>query len=364
VLQAEIAVPTQSSVLSTQSFLAVLSTQSSVLASIIARIQSAPSASLDLPLTPPRLVRGGWYMVCASGELRRGVIRSFALGRERIVLFRGRETGAVHALPAHCEHQGVDLAHGTVAGDRLRCPLHRWEYTNRCVHIPGLESTPPSVARYAAAERFDMIFIHLGSQPSGPIAGFSVDDRQLSFRAGKPVSIGCPWYVPVANAFDMTHLRTVHRRELTSDVDCSYPDPMTFHVRYTTSVIGNGWSDRAMRALSGNEIRVRITCSGGSLLLVESEIGRWRGYLMVCLRPAGEGVSILPLFGVPRTKSGLHPLHARLAASLFTAFLTRDVRALSGIRFPAGFVDRNDQTINAAYRYLCGLPEYDREESS
>ncbi len=325
-------------------------------------IRSLPNQSFAQPLEPPRLVRG-WYMVCASGELRRGSVRRIELGGERLVLFRGRDTGVVHALPAYCEHQGVDLAHGAVVGDRLRCPLHHWEYTNRCERIPGRSEAPRSLARYATAERFGMIFVHLGPKPAAPIAGFSVDDRELSFRAGKPVDIECPWYVPVANAFDMTHLRTVHRRELTSDVDFSCPDPMTFLVRYTTSVLGNGWSDRTMRALSGNDIHVKVTCSG-ALLMVESAIRRWRGYLMVCLRPTADGVSILPLFGVPRTKTGLHALHVRLSAALFRAFLLRDVKALSGIRFPAGFVDGDDPTINACYRYLCGLPEYKSEESS
>ncbi len=303
-------------------------------------------------------------MVCAATELRRGAIRRFELGGESIVLFRGRESGVVHALPGYCEHQGVDLARGAVVGDRLRCPLHHWEYSDRCERIPGRLAAPASFARYAAAERFGMIFLHLGPQPAYPITGFSVDDRELSFRAGKPVLIDCPWYVPVANAFDMTHLRTVHRRELTSDVESSYPDPMTFLVSYTTSVIGDGWSDRVMRILSGNDVRVRITCSGGAMVLVESEIRRWRGYLLVCLRPMAGGVSILPLFGVPRMKTGLHALHARLTAALFTAFLTRDAQLLSGIRFPAGFADRSDPTINACYRYLRGLPEYASEEYS
>lgn len=303
-------------------------------------------------------------MMCASGEVRRGAVRRFELGGERIVVFRGRDTGVVHALPGYCQHQGVDLGHGSVVGDRLRCPLHHWEYTDRCERIPGRAEPPASCARYSAAERFGMIFVHLGAAPEYSIPDFAVDERELSFHAGKAVSIECPWYVPVANAFDMTHLRTVHRRELTSDVDISYPDPMTFLVRYTTAVIGNGWSDRTMRALSGNEIRVRVTCSGGALVMVESAIRRWRGYLMVCLRPVSGGVSILPLFGVPRTRTGLHSLYVRLSAALFTAFLTRDVKALSGIRFPAGYVDRHDPAINACYRYLCGLPEYESKESS
>jgi nitrite reductase/ring-hydroxylating ferredoxin subunit len=325
-------------------------------------IQSVPFESVAWPLTPPRLVRG-WYMVCRSGALKRGAIRRFELGDERIVLFRGRDNGVVHALPAHCEHQGVDLAHGTVAGDRLRCPLHHWEYTDRCVRIPGLapdlSAAPRSIACYAAAERFGMIFIHLGPEPASSIPGFSVDDRRLSFHAGKPVNLDCPWYAPVANAFDMTHLRTVHQRELTSDVEFSSPDPMTFLVRYATAVTGNGWSDRAMRALSGNDIRVRITCTGGTLIMVESQIRRWRGYLLVCLRPTASGVSILPLFGVPRTKAGLHALHVRASAALFTAFLTRDLRALDGIRFPARFGRGDDPVLNACYRYLCSVPEYE-----
>ena len=275
-------------------------------------------------------------MLCASRELRRGQIRRFDFGGHPIVLFRGRETGVVHALPAHCAHQGADLGHGTVVGDRLRCPLHHWEYSNRCERIPG--SLPGSInipslpARYQAAERFGMLFLHLGGEPESSLPGFSVDDGELSFRAGRPVTIDCPWFVVIANAFDMTHLQTVHRRTLTSEVEIHSPDRMTFHVRYTTAVIGDAWSDRVMRALSGNDIRVQVTCSGGGILFVESQIGRRRGYLMVGLRPTATGVFILPLFGVRRGM--FDALHARVAAALFTAFLRRDIKPLDGIRFP------------------------------
>ena len=324
-------------------------------------IQSVPFETIARRSTPPRLVPG-WYMVCPGRDLRRGGILRFDLAGEAIVLFRGEATGVVHALPGHCEHQGVDLAHGRVIGDRLRCPLHHWEYSNRCERIPGAPGACRSTARYFTAERFGMIFLHTSAEPRYSLPGFSVEDESLAFVAGRPVEITCPWYVPVANAFDMGHLETVHRRRLTRDPVVSYPDAMTFHVRYSTAVIGSGWSDRAMRALSGNDIRVEVTCSGGAIILVESAIRSWRSYLMVCLRPTRQGVSILPLFGVPRR--GMHALHARAAATLFTAFLRRDVQALSGIRFPAGFLDNRDATINACYRYLCALPESASEENS
>lgn len=301
-------------------------------------------------------------MLCASRALRRGAILRLDLGDEALVLFRGRETGVVHALPAHCAHQGVDLAHGSVVGDRLRCPLHHWEYSNRCERVPGTFAPPRSVARYHAEERFGMIFVFLGASAAYPIPGFSVPDDALHFRAGSPVEIDCPWYVPIANAFDMTHLETVHRRKLTSAPRITVPDRMTFRVAYSTSVTGRGWSDRMMRALSGNDIRVNVTCSGGTIIIVEAHVRDRRSYLMVSLRPTKSGgVSFLPLFGVPRRAGGLHHVHAPLAAALFTAFLRRDVEALGGIHFPDGYLDNKDETINACYRYLCDLPAHEFE---
>ncbi|HEX2060614.1 MAG TPA: hypothetical protein VHK90_07725, partial [Thermoanaerobaculia bacterium] len=88
------------------------------------------------------------------------------------------------------------------------------------------------------------------------------------------------------------------------------------------------------------------------------------GYLMCGLRPMNGGVSILPIFGVPRTASRTHVVHARVAKALFTAFLRRDIRPLEGIRFPDGFRDARDPTVTACYRYLCGLPHYEHEENS
>lgn len=297
-----------------------------------------------------------WYLLCASRALRPGRVLRFELGARPIALFRGRETGVVHAIPGYCLHQGVDLGRASVVGDRLRCPLHHWEYSDRCERIPGAQP------HYRVRERFGMIFVHVGAEETQAIPGFSMDDGELHFRAGAPVTIDCPWYLPVVNAFDMTHLQTVHRRMLKTEPDVTTPDRMTFRVRYATRVTGDGWSDRAMRLLSGDDVRVDIRCFGGTLLTVESSIRKRRAYLMVGMRPVvdgkgADGVSLLPFFGVPRAAAGTHRLHARISAALFTAFLRRDVNVLSGIQFPHGYVDRSDALLNACYRYLCQLPE-------
>jgi nitrite reductase/ring-hydroxylating ferredoxin subunit len=312
--------------------------------------------SASIPALRPPAIVAYWYVVCPSSELKRGGVMRIELAGLPIVLFRGRATGVVHALPAHCAHQGVDLSRGHVVRDCLRCPLHLWEYSDRCERIPNAQPT------YRAAERFGMIFIHLGADPEVPIPGFSVPDDELYFVHGKPQAIDCPWYVPVANAFDMIHLQSVHQRALKTPVEIKRPDRFSFIVRYSTRVIGRGWSDRVMRALSHDDIRVHIFCKGGSLLMVESEIGDRRAFLMSCLRPMHGGVSIVPIFAAPRTRSGSHVVHARIAAALFTAFLRRDIVPLQGIRFPDGFTDACDETVTACYQYLCGLPEYATQE--
>jgi len=315
---------------------------------------------------PPDLVQS-WYMLAPSSALRRGEARRFDLGDEPVVLFRGRESRAVRAIPAHCAHQGVDLSHGDVIGDRLRCPLHHWLYGDACESIPGRAEVPEPLRhrQFTVAEKFGMIFVHPGADPARPVPSFSsVDPDTLFFVAGKPAFIDCPWYVPVANAFDMLHLGTVHRRALKCGPEIERPDAMTFRIRYATSVTGDGWSDRAMRALSGDDIRNVVTCAGGSMVVVEATVGARRSFLMVSLRPVPGGVSLLPLVGVPRRASGLHFIHAHLAKVLFIAFLRRDVRALQGIRFNPRFDDERDATLDACYRYLCDLPRFERKESS
>jgi nitrite reductase/ring-hydroxylating ferredoxin subunit len=333
------------------------------------RIIAGTTGPVEVPRLaphPPSLV-ASWHMVAPAGALRRGGILRAALGDLPLVLFRGRRDAVVRTLPAHCEHQGVDLAQGSVSGDCLRCPLHHWEYTDRCVRSNGRMRAVEELRRpqYVTAERHGMIFIHPGDVASSPLPTFrTVDESTLHFRAGRAVHLDAPWFVPIANAFDITHLETVHRRRLERGPTIEYPDATTFVLRYGTSVTGNGWSDRVMRAMSGNRIDVTITCAGGPVVMVESVAGTHRSHMMIAVTPVRDGVSILPLYAVPRRRDGLHRAHAFAAHLLFTAFLGRDIRPLSGIRFPPQFRDDGDATLNACYRFLCALPEHRVEDRS
>ena len=103
-----------------------------------------------------------WYLVCRSSDVRRSTVltREF-LGRP-IVIFRG-QSGAVHALAAHCAHMGAHLGRGTVVGDHLRCPLHHWQYDGQgvCRYAPGMPAAPQNVRQlaYSVAERYGGVFL-------------------------------------------------------------------------------------------------------------------------------------------------------------------------------------------------------------
>lgn len=317
-------------------------------------------------LHPPSIVPC-WYIVAPSRAVAPGEARRFEIGARSVVVFRGRDSRTLHALAPHCLHQGVDLSRGYVVGDRLRCPLHHWEYGDACEAIPGRAEVPPELRarHFTVAEKYGAIFVHPGAEPRTPLPSFrSVDPDTLHFVAGEPATLGCPWYVPVANAFDMSHLGTVHRRRLRSAPEVERPDPMTFVIRYSTSVTGDGLSDRAMRWLSRDDIRVEVTCAGGTTVVVEATVGSRRSFLMVSLRPVPGGVSLLPVVGVPRRAGGLHRIHARLAMSLFVAFLRRDVKALDGIQFSPRFDGDRDAMLEQFYEYLCSLPDLERKETS
>jgi nitrite reductase (NADH) small subunit len=56
--------------------------------------------------------------------------RTFAVGPERIAVFRSRD-GHVFATQATCPHKGGPLADGLLGGSTLICPLHALKFDLR-----------------------------------------------------------------------------------------------------------------------------------------------------------------------------------------------------------------------------------------
>jgi len=299
-----------------------------------------------------------WYAVCPSKALRPGQVMGWSLAGRELVLFR-TQGGQVQALAAHCPHMGAHLARGTVIGEHLRCPLHHLSFDGGGVcraapGRPGLAALPTQRA-FPVVERHGLVLVF-----NGPVVLFpppQVGAPELRWRAGSPVSVGCDWLPLVANAFDMEHQGTVHHRALREPPSVERPDPFTLRLRFTSRVTGRALNDRMMKALSRDHIRVTLTLHGGTLLSVESDLGRTRSALLAGFRPDASGMSVLMSFAAPPgLVPGLTGLRLAVSRWLFTSFLRRDLSVLQGMRFhPDGA--REDPVLASLLDFAAQLPE-------
>lgn len=307
-------------------------------------------ASRPEPVRHPELGRlRAWHLVCPSETLRPGQVLRWSTGARELVLFRGR-SGAVHALAAHCPHMGAHLGGGTVVGDSLRCPLHHWQFD-------GSGACPGKTAQRAfpVVERYGAILVF-----NGPVVLFpppEVGSGALRWGTSPRFAVRCDWLPVVANAFDLEHLRTVHHRELRDAPVVERPDPFTLRVRYTSRVTGTGLSDRVMKFLSGDRIGVTLTLHGGTLLSVESDLGRTRTALLAGLHQSKEGLFVRLAFAARRSRlPGVDRLALQVSRWLFTSFLRRDLSVLDGMRFNrAGAAE--DPVLRQVLEFTDSLPE-------
>jgi nitrite reductase/ring-hydroxylating ferredoxin subunit len=329
-------------------------------------LRLAPAAPPETSLlASPR----AWYMLCQSRDVPAGRIIGRDFLGHPLVIFRGN-SGQVHALDAHCAHMGTHLASGSVVGDCVRCPLHHWTFegSGQC---RGAKSGIGQRA-WPVAERYGGIFVFLGEQPLfDPPAFDEASERDVCTRVGRTVSIPCPWIGISSNAFDMRHLDVVHARALREPPSVEQLDPYRFRLRYVSRVTGRGISDRIMKWLSGDRIRVSITSWGGTALTVESDVGTQKSKLLLSMLPTRQPapdhpgmVSITPLFVRRRTRiAALDALGIRIAAWLFTRFLERDIAMMGNMRFKTPETSMPlEEPLRRYLRFVEQLPKAGRED--
>ncbi len=66
------------------------------------------------------------HRLAPVGELKDGEIRPFTLDGRYILLVQGESGPAV--IDGICPHAGGDLGKGSVSGQRIRCPTHKYMF--------------------------------------------------------------------------------------------------------------------------------------------------------------------------------------------------------------------------------------------
>jgi nitrite reductase/ring-hydroxylating ferredoxin subunit len=302
--------------------------------------------------TIPELPRS-WYFACRTRELPAGRPMTLRLAGHEIVVYRGA-SGRVTAMDAKCAHLGAHLGRGVVAGDGLRCALHHR------VHQPGgacRESDRCRQPVYPAIERYGAVFVFAGREPWFDFPSFDGEDGRLQMVIGRPTFVETSWPSITSNAFDIEHMQAVHQRTMRHPPEVTRLGDAGLQVRYVSRVTGDGLSDRLMKYLSGDMIRVAVECWGGTLIGVRSEVGRLVSHLLLCVAPEASGSRVVPIFGVPRSRVALAS-HVRALASrwLFTAFLERDLVPLAGMELHPANALASSGPMAACTEWMLQLP--------
>jgi len=169
----------------------------------------------DFAVTPQ-----SWYPVIRSRQLRRGRARTVRALNRGIAVYRDT-AGTPHALDARCSHMGADLGVGRVVGDRLQCPLHRWEYApDGLVCAAPFEPTLPArrVRCYPATDRHGYVWVFNGPRPLFDLPAVDAG-RFATFNLPAQTFRNHPHFL-TANGLDWRHMHTLHDMELAQPSAC------------------------------------------------------------------------------------------------------------------------------------------------
>lgn len=168
------------------------------------------------------VIAKGWYIACASQELRPGKAKSLEVCGRRIVVFRG-EDGRSHALDAYCPHLGTDLGLGQVEGNWIRCAFHHWAFdaTGQCQNIPCQSEIPAraKLQAYATEEKYGFVWIYPEAEAPEGVAEFDeLKGKAIATQLDTAFERGCHHHICMMNGIDAQHLKTIHHLAIKMDL--------------------------------------------------------------------------------------------------------------------------------------------------
>ena len=161
-----------------------------------------------------------WYVAGWSADLKPGdrVGRTFL--NQPVVLFR-TEAGSVGALEDRCCHRAMQLSHGQVDGEILRCTYHGLEFGTDgiCSRIPAQDKIPKTacVRSFPLVERDAMLWIWMGnpakSDPATIPGHHYHGDPKWAWRSAH-FPVNGNWELLVDNLMDLSHLPYIHPKTI------------------------------------------------------------------------------------------------------------------------------------------------------
>lgn len=137
-----------------------------------------PVTQLDQQLQAHTRFARGWHCLglsrCFDEEPK-----SLDYFGTRLVAWRGADV-KVHILDAYCPHMGADMALGTVRGNHLVCPFHKWEWgaDGICKKIPYANNIPDRarIKSWPTLEKNGLLYVWHDPEGNPPIGEQMIPD--------------------------------------------------------------------------------------------------------------------------------------------------------------------------------------------
>jgi phenylpropionate dioxygenase-like ring-hydroxylating dioxygenase large terminal subunit len=182
-----------------------------------------------------RIFEPSWACVALAADLDKpGAFQTVQVGRESVVLVRGRD-GGIRGFLNVCRHRGAQLCTEESGALRrnLQCPYHAWTYdfTGKLVAAPNLTSMPDvdrveyGLHKVHVVEWLGYVWVCLAEQPpsfddevrgevvdrlgsTGAIDAYRVEDLALGRRITYDVAAN--WKLIIENFMECYHCATIH----------------------------------------------------------------------------------------------------------------------------------------------------------
>lgn len=200
-----------------------------------------------------------WHPVAGADSLAQGPLAVRLLDSE-LVLWRLAD-GRVCAALDQCPHRGARLSLGSVAGDRLACPYHGWQFdgAGQCRHVPALpDFVPPAGHRLktvAVRAAHGLLWVRLDGE-GGDLPAFAAEaDARLRKLNCGPYDVAASAPRIVENFLDMSHFAFVHEGWLGESGHAAmagFPIARTAHGLLATGC--QAWQPQSNRLSSGGAV--------------------------------------------------------------------------------------------------------------
>jgi phenylpropionate dioxygenase-like ring-hydroxylating dioxygenase large terminal subunit len=311
------------------------------------------------------IVAAGWYILCASRQIKGGTVRSFTLCGQRIAAFRSAD-GRVSAFDAYCPHMGTDLGIGQVDGNEVRCFFHHWAFdrTGNCTKIPCQTDIPPTarLQAYATEEKYGFIWVYPEAIAPTSVPEFDeLRDRDSVVRAERPLERHAHHHICMMNGIDAQHLRTVHNLDVEMELSLQ-PERNAAIIDFTLT--GNlpqkTRRDRLLTSILGNQYTYTMCYAHGciGMLTMMKNVRRLPPlHLIYAFTPLASGKTQVQPIYITRKRSGIVGWIASQILLLLTQFCyyflrDEDGKIYDNIRFNSDHLLAIDAPIQHYMDYV------------